>query len=75
VKVDREELPSVRWEITARSFWARAAYRGSRNGSTSGPKLATRNDVLCLMRPLRYLRATATDMRRTPSFAERSGAS
>ncbi len=31
---------------------ARAAYRCSRNGSTSEPRSATRNGVLCAMSPL-----------------------
>ena len=43
----------------ARSFSARAAYRCSRNGSTSGPSSTTRNGVLCAMRPL--MKCTSRD--------------
>ena len=32
----------VRWEMTARSFSAKAAYRCNRNGSTSGPRSSGR---------------------------------
>ena len=39
-------------KITARSFSARAAHRCSRNGSTSEPRSATRNGVLCAIKPL-----------------------
>ena len=48
----RRERPSFAGRSPARSFSARATYRCSKNSSTSGPRSATRNGVLCAMRPL-----------------------
>src|SRR5271166_5442044 len=60
----------VRWEIRARSFSARAAYRCSRNGSTSAPSSATRNGTRCAMRPL----MKCTSRERRSNFATTTGA-